>query len=64
MFIVYNLTIVVSISFMYHIVGHKDIDLLPRGMKSFHKQFSRFPYYEKLEITHLFDTMHIGKKIT
>jgi hypothetical protein len=33
-------------------------------MKSFPKQFSRFPYYEKLEITHLFDTMHIGKYVT
>jgi hypothetical protein len=32
-------------------------------MKSFPKQFSRFPYYEQLEITHLFDTMHIGKNV-
>ena len=23
-----------------------------------------FPYYEHLQITHLFDTMHIGKNVT
>jgi hypothetical protein len=33
-------------------------------MKSFPKQFSRLPYYEQLEITHLFDTMHIRKNVT
>jgi hypothetical protein len=33
-------------------------------MKSFPKQFSRFPYYEKLKITHLFNTMHIRKNVT
>jgi hypothetical protein len=33
-------------------------------MKGFPKQFNRLPYYEQLEITHLFDTMHIGKNIT
>jgi hypothetical protein len=33
-------------------------------MKSFPKQFSRLPYYEQLEIAHLFDTMHIGKNVT
>jgi hypothetical protein len=26
-------------------------------------KFSRFPYYEHLQIVHLFDTMHIGKNI-
>jgi hypothetical protein len=26
-------------------------------------QFSRLPYYEHLQIVHLFDTMHIGKNI-
>ena len=30
-------------------------------MKSYPIQFSRFPYYENLQIAHLFDTMHIGK---
>jgi hypothetical protein len=33
-------------------------------MKSYPMQFSRFPYYEHLQIVHLFDTMHIGKNIT
>ena len=27
-------------------------------------QFNRFPYYEHLQIVHMFDTMHIGKNIT
>jgi hypothetical protein len=27
-------------------------------------QFSRLPYYEHLQIVHLFDTMHIGENIT
>ena len=33
-------------------------------MKSYHIQFNRFPYYEHLQIAHLFDTMHIGKNVT
>ena len=33
-------------------------------MKSYPKQFSRLPYYEPLQIAHLFDTMHIGKNVT
>jgi len=33
-------------------------------MKSYPIQFSRLPYYEHLQIAHLFDTMHIGKNIT
>jgi hypothetical protein len=37
---------------------------LPRGMKNYPIQFSRFPYYEHLQIAHLFDTMHIGKNVT
>ena len=32
-------------------------------MKSYPKQFSRFPYYEHLLVVHLFDTMHIGKNV-
>ena len=36
---------------------------LPRGMKSYPIQFSRFPYYEHLKIAHLFDTMHIRKNV-
>ena len=33
-------------------------------MKSYLKQFNRFPYYKNLQIVHLFDTMHIKKNIT
>ena len=33
-------------------------------MKSYPIQFSGFPYYEHLQIAHLFDTMHIGKNVT
>ena len=33
-------------------------------MKSYPIQFSRFPYYENLQITHLSETMHIGKNVT
>ena len=32
-------------------------------MKSYPKQFRRFPYYENLQISHMFDTMHIGKNV-
>ena len=32
-------------------------------MKSYPKQFSRLPYYEQLQIVHLFDTMHIRKNV-
>ena len=44
--------------------SHEGINGLPRGMESYPKQFSRFPYYEHLQIAHLFDTMHIGKNVT
>jgi hypothetical protein len=51
-------------SFMFH-KGHQGIDgKLPRGMKNYPIQFSRFPYYEHLQIAHLFDTMHIRKNVT
>ena len=33
-------------------------------MQSYPIQFNRFPYYENLQISHLFDTMHIGKNVT
>ena len=33
-------------------------------MKIYPKQFSRFTYYEHLQIVHLFDTMHIAKNVT
>ena len=43
---------------------HEGINGLPQGMKSYPKQFSRFPYYEHLQISYMFDTMHIGKNVT
>ena len=44
--------------------GHQgNTNNLPKGLKSYPRQFSRFPYYEHLQIVHLFDTMHIGKNI-
>ena len=43
---------------------HEGINGLPRGMKSYPKQFSRFPYYDHQQISHLFDTMHIKKNVT
>ena len=39
-------------------------DNLPKGLKSYPRQFNRLPYYEHLQIVHLFDSMHIGKNIT
>ena len=41
-----------------------DMNGIPRGMKSYPIQLSRFPYYEHLQIAHLFDTMHIRKNVT
>jgi len=48
---------------MIHLVGHQGINnrALPRGMKIYPKQFNRLPYYEHLEIVHLFDTLHNGE---
>ena len=43
---------------------HEGINGLPRGMKIYPKWFSRFPYYEHLWISHMFDTVHIGKNVT
>ena len=43
---------------------HELINGLPRGMKIYPIQFSKFPYYENLQIAHLFDTIHIGKNVT
>ena len=47
---------------VYH--DHEGINGLPLGMKIYPKQFSRLPYYEHLQIAHLFDTMHIRKNVT
>ena len=43
---------------------HEGLYGLPRGMKSYPKQFSRLSYYEHLQISHMFDTMHIRKNVT
>ena len=37
---------------------------LQQGMKFYPKKFNRFPYYEHLQISHMFDTMHIRKNVT
>jgi hypothetical protein len=49
---------------MFHKLGCQGIDGIPRGMKNYPIQFSRLPYYEHLQIVHLFDTMHIRKNVT
>ena len=46
---------------MFNIECREGMNGLPRGMKSYPIQFSRFPYYKNLQIAHLFDTMHIRK---
>jgi hypothetical protein len=66
-FILPYLIIIFVISFMLHEGRnhHEGINNeLPRGMKCYPAQFMRFCYYEELKISHLFDTMHIGKNVT
>ena len=36
---------------------------IPKGLKIYPRQFSRFPYYEYLPIVHFFDAMYIGKNV-
>ena len=49
---------------MFH-KGHQGhINGIPRGMKNYPIQLSRFSYYEHLQIAHLFDTMYIGNNVT
>ena len=49
---------------IYDHEGCQDItNHLPKGLKCYPKEFSRFPYYEQLQIVHFFDTMHIGKNV-
>lgn len=43
--------------------AHEGINGIPQGMKSYPIQISMFPYYENLQVAHLFDTMHIGKNV-
>ena len=65
-FILPYLIIIFVISFMIHEGRHHEgiNNGLPRGMKCYTTQFMRFPYYEDLKISHLFDTMHIKKNVT
>ena len=48
---------------MFNIDCRQGMNGIPQGMKSYPIQLSRFPYYEHLQIAHLFDTMHIGKNV-
>jgi hypothetical protein len=57
------LIIIVVISLIIFHKCHQGINGLPRGMKSYSVQFNRFPYYEYLQIAHLFDTMHIENNV-
>jgi hypothetical protein len=66
-FILSYLIIIFLISCMLHegCNHHEGINNgLPRGMQCYPAQFMRLSYYEELKITHLFDTMHIGKNVT
>ena len=62
----YLIIINIVIYFMLHQGHHREgiKNRLPWGMKSYPTQFMRFPYYEDRNISHLFDTMHIGKNVT
>ena len=42
---------------------HEGINELLGGVKSYPKIFSRLSYCENLQISHLFDTMHIEKNV-
>jgi len=48
-----------------HVVGRSRINnrALPRGMEIYHEKLDRIPYYEHLEIVHLFDIIRIGKNV-
>ena len=43
---------------------HEGINRISREIKSYPKQFSRFPYYDHIQIARMFDTMHNGKNVT
>ena len=49
---------------MLHESHDQVINGIPRRMKNDPRQFSRFPYYEHLQIVHFFGTMHIGNNVT
>ena len=48
---------------MFNIECRDGMNGLPRGMKIYPIQFNRLPYYEHLQIDHLFNIMHIGKNV-
>ena len=48
---------------MFNIDCREGMNGIPRGMKCYPIQFSSCPYNEHLQISHLFDTMHIGKNV-
>jgi hypothetical protein len=64
-FILPYFIIIVVIYFMLHQgLHHEGINNgFPQGMKLYPIQFMRFPYYEEIKITHLFDTMHIENNV-
>jgi hypothetical protein len=64
-FILPHLIIIFVISFMLREGRHHGgiNNELPQGMKFYPTQFMRFPYYEELKISHLFDKMHIRKNV-
>ena len=49
---------------MFNIDCRERMNGLPRGIKIYPIQFSRFPYYGHQQIAHLINTMHIGKNVT
>ena len=51
---------------MLPIEGHDqgiNNEVLPRGMKIYSEQFNGVPYYDYLEIVHLFNTIHMMKNV-
>ena len=49
---------------MFNIDCREGMSGIPGGMKRYPLQFSRFPYYEHLQIAHLFNTMHNENNVT
>ena len=49
---------------MFNHEGCQSINGNPHGIKSFPMQFNKLPYYEHLQIAHLFETIHIKNNVT
>jgi len=49
---------------IYNINHREENGVLPRGLKSYPTPFMRFPYYEHLTISHLFDIMDVENNVT